>query len=142
MVSSKFVFIFLLIIFFLHILALANFWYWTIWWFDIMMHFLGGFWAAALFFYLNLRLSFLSTDNLIINNLIFKNLIIIILALSFVSFVAVCWEFYEFLYDVFISAGGYYMLAQQGLADTIVDLFFGLLGGLIASVIILLRHKI
>ena len=26
----------------LHLLALAHYWYWVYWWFDVMMHLLGG----------------------------------------------------------------------------------------------------
>lgn len=141
MISDKFIFILLFLILLLHVVAMVNFWYWSVWWFDIIMHFLGGFWVALLFFNLNSKFNFLP-DNLLTNNLTINNLTILVLALGFVALIAVCWEFFEFLYDVFISSKGYSGVAQLGVADTIGDLFFGLLGGLIASIIIRMKQKI
>lgn len=120
---------------------MINFWYWTYAWFDIPMHFLGGFWVALLFFNLNSKFNFLPNNSLSGNSII-NNLTIIVLSLGFVALVAVCWEFFEFLYDVFISSKGYAGVAQLGVADTIGDLFLGLLGGLTASIIIRIRQEI
>ncbi|MEE8131579.1 MAG: hypothetical protein V3T98_00820 [Candidatus Paceibacterota bacterium] len=139
MTSDKFVLILLLLILSFHTVALVNFWYWTFWWLDVVMHFLGGFWVALLFFNLNSKLNFLPINSL--NSLTHK-LITIILSLGFVALIAVSWEFYEFLYDVFISIRGYPWVAQQGMADTISDLFFGLLGGLIAAIIVLKKRLV
>ena len=36
-------------IFFLNFVAGKLYWYSSIWWFDILMHFLGGFWLGLLF---------------------------------------------------------------------------------------------
>ncbi|HDH31450.1 MAG TPA: hypothetical protein ENH26_01605 [Candidatus Wolfebacteria bacterium] len=141
MTSNRFVIILLILIFFLHTVAIINFWYWTFWWFDIVMHFLGGFWVASLFFNLNSKLNFLP-NNLTINNSIIKNLTIIVLSLGFVALIAVLWEFFEFFYDVFISVKGYPWVAQQGMSDTMTDLFLGFLGGFVATIIILKKKLI
>lgn len=105
------------------------------------MHFLGGFWVASLFFNLNSKLNFLP-NNLTINNSIIKNLTIIVLSLGFVALIAVLWEFFEFFYDVFISVKGYPWVAQQGMSDTMTDLFLGFLGGFVATIIILKKKLI
>lgn len=88
------------------------------------MHFLGGLWLAMIFFWL-------IWPKLQITN--GKALIAIVLAISFSVFVGVLWEFFEFIYDVFISTKGYtlFQMAQQGVSDTMSDLFFDLVGGLV-----------
>ncbi|MBI3638194.1 hypothetical protein HY227_00420 [Candidatus Wolfebacteria bacterium] len=90
------------------------------------MHFLGGLLVAMIFFWL-------IWPKLQITN--GKALIAIVLVVSFVVFIGVLWEFFEFLYDVFISTKGYALLqiAQQGVSDTMSDLFFDLFGGLAFS---------
>ncbi len=83
------------------------------------MHFLGGFWVAMVFITLNLKFA-IKLPNYLITAL---------MVLSFVALIGVFWEFYEFLYDVFISSRGYSGFLQLGAADMIGDLFFDLLGG-------------
>ena len=61
-----------------------------------------------------------------------KLLIEMILIVSFAVFIGVLWEFFEFLFDVFLSSKGYFAAAQQGTGDTMSDLFFDLLGGFVA----------
>jgi hypothetical protein len=47
--DRHFVFNFWLLVFIaaLHNVASFFYFYWTLWWFDIFMHFLGGFWIAS-----------------------------------------------------------------------------------------------
>jgi len=126
MVSPKFILGLLIFILVFHIIASINSWYWTYAWLDMPMHFLGGFWVAMVFFnFINPKLQI--TD--------YKLLITLILVLGFVILIGVLWEFFEFLCDVFISSKGYLEVAQQGIADTISDLFFDLLGGLALLVV-------
>lgn len=158
MFSDKFVFILLILILLFHAVAMVNFWYWSVFWLDMVMHFIGGFWVALLFFWLRQKRRFtqistqINADEKINFNLENNQrksalslresaLWTIVSCLSFVALIAVFWEFFEFLYDVFISSKGYFEIAQQGVADTISDLFFGLLGGLIAA-ILNLRNRI
>ena len=136
----------------LHILATINHWYWTYSWFDIPMHFLGGFWVAMLFFwfYQKTRNYADYTQTNADNNMQMDTnkfpresassprmsvLLTIVSCLSFVALIGVFWEFFEFLYDVFISSRGYSGFMQLGAADMIGDLFFDLLGGLTFSII-------
>ena len=122
-----------LVILILYILALALGWFETIEWFDILMHFLGGGWVAYVFFLL-FRSFF--AENYHIRE--WGKLLII--ALSFVSFIGVLWEFFEFgVTEVF----GVYL--QGSLPDTMGDLCVDLIGGLVVSLFILFisyrKHK-
>lgn len=79
-----------------HIIGSANSWYWKFLWLDTIMHLLGGAWVALLFVYLfeerfkllNLSKNFLAT---------------LILAIGFVLFVGVLWEFFEYFRDAYIA---------------------------------------
>ncbi len=114
-----------LVILILYILALAFGWFETIEWFDVLMHFLGGGWIGYVFF---LLLGPLFAENYHIRE--WAKLLII--ALSFVSFAGVLWEFFEFgVTELF----GVYL--QGSLPDTMGDLFVDLIGGLVVSLFIL-----
>ena len=130
MFSSRFLIGFLIFILSVHTLATVRYWYWTIWWFDIPMHFFGGFWAAVVFvWFINKYFPQISQLHNFLSSLI--------AILSFVALIGVLWEFAEFLFDVFISSGGYAKIVQQDAADTLGDLLFDLLGGLTVAVIFL-----
>jgi len=122
MISLKFIVFFLIFIIAVHALALVNYWYWTYQWLDIPMHFLGGFWTAMVFFWL-----YQKTQNFALPT--------IINCLSFVALIGVLLEFIEFFYDVFISSRGYVGFLQLGAADTMMDLFFDLLGAFVFVII-------
>ena len=109
-------------IFIAHFWATAASWYWNFPWFDIPMHFFGGFWVVAVFAYLNLRFSLKIFEG--------KNLLTsLILAVSFAALIGVFWEFFEFLLDFFKNSMDISKMAQMGIADTMGDLFFDLVGG-------------
>jgi len=114
------------------------------------MHFLGGFWVALTYFWLRQKTRITRGSEIMdadqyadqreIHDLLDKirvssAIMTIIDYLSFVALVGVLWEFFEFGYDVFISSKGYFMVAQEGVGDTMSDLFFDLLGGLLCLVI-------
>lgn len=94
----------------------------------MVMHFLGGFWVGALavrFFNLPGKMPVDSST-----------IFVIFLVLSAVSLVGILWEFSEFIFDQFSFFGhNPRLLQQQGVADTMSDLFFDLLGGLSAGII-------
>ncbi len=137
MISLKFITGLLIFIVVVHFLALANYWYWTYQWLDILMHFLGGFWVAAVFIRLNSEFRIKNLELISTNSTI----IIIIITLSFVALIGIFWEFSEFLYDIFISSRGYSGFLQLGAADTIADLFFDLLGGAVFLFIYYIRSS-
>src|SRR3990167_6874685 len=99
----------LMTIFTLHLISLQNDYYWLIWWYDIMMHFLGGVWVVLVLIWLNQLKAAPAV-------LTFKR------ALTAIIVVGLAWEIYELLFDqTFIDAKGY------GL-DTVLDLITNTVG--------------
>lgn len=157
MLSLKTIFVFLIFILAFHAVAFSNYWYWTIWWFDIPMHFFGGAWLAMVFLLLNFKFKILMVrprGSTVLSDssskgspsipsaveglngssipLLTDYSIAALITLSFVAFGGILWEFFEFFYDILISSRGYSGIAQLGAADTVSDLFFDLFGGLTA----------
>lgn len=137
MVSLKYIISLLVFILLIHFFATVNSWYWIYNWLDIPMHFLGGFWVAMVYFML--RNQFQEVRPPEIDHQYFggrtSQILMIVSCLSFVALIGVLWEFFEFLYDVFISSRGYSGFMQLGAADMIGDLFFDLLGASIFLII-------
>jgi hypothetical protein len=99
--------------------------------FSLILHFTGGFILGGLIF------SFLYfLNHAKITHIPFYLVITftISLALSF----GVLWEFFEFGWDYFITQGSTYNPAQISLADTMADLFWDIVGSLIAVLIFVL----
>lgn len=136
---QKDLFILFLLIFIVavHILAMANFWYWTVPWLDIPMHFLGGFWVAALFFWLFSKKLSQEYKKILGGNF----LILLILCLGFVSLVCVLWEFYEFSYDHYIFSKNSLLLAQGDVTDTMTDLLMDLIGGFVVVLLYKIKRE-
>lgn len=61
--------------------------------------------------------------------------------ISFAAFSGILWEFYEFSWDYFFAKPYQAELAQVSLEDTLSDLFFDLLGALIASGFLLYYYR-
>jgi len=93
-------------------------------WIDIPMHFLGGFSVGYMSI---LFLRFFKEERLIE---IRKWFVFAILIVSTVSLIAVLWEFWEFLMDLFFQ-----LSFQLSLRDTLFDLFMGIIGGFFSAVI-------
>ncbi|MBP6859027.1 MAG: hypothetical protein KBC69_00170 [Candidatus Magasanikbacteria bacterium] len=101
--------------------SLNNFYepYSTVWWWNVLFHFLGGVsMAISGFFILNLakRIDKIKTTSRLVEAL---------LIIMFVMSVAVVWEFYEFLSDKFL-----YTHSQASNFDTMKDLCMGTLGAI------------
>lgn len=94
-------------------------------WFDRPMHFLGGVAMAMTGFSLLqiakkkkwIRIKFLWLE--------------VFLVICFVAFMAVAWEFHEFLLDSFLGS-----THQSSVGDTMRDLFLGIIGALTLSVLL------
>lgn len=112
-------------------LGLFRGWPTSIWWFDDLLHFLGGFWIAGLFSYLVNR-----SPLTIINDKFWLKLL---LGLGFVALVGVLWEFHEFIADWLVQKP---IMQQEGPADTITDLFLDLLGGFVFITVCHLFKKV
>lgn len=102
------------IIFSLHLFALAYFFYWTLWWFDILVHTLGGVlisWIAIALF----------------EKYKISKIEMILLYGGFVPLlISIGWEIFEFV-------SGITFLSSQYSLDTTLDITMGVLGGIIGS---------
>jgi len=98
----------------LHVFALKFFFYWTIWWFDILVHTFGGIlvsWISISLFE-KFKLSNMKT--------VFVSGILVPLLIS------VGWEIFEYVSGVTFFSSRYAL-------DTILDISSGTLGGIIGA---------
>lgn len=102
----------ILFIFVLNLIAMKFYWYFSIWWFDMPMHLLGGFWVGLFFIW------FLEPKDLS-----FSTIIKIILG---VLLVGVAWEMFEVIVNKTIIQNPFNTL------DTISDVCFDLAGAFIS----------
>ncbi|MEK7120985.1 MAG: hypothetical protein AAB840_02740 [Patescibacteria group bacterium] len=101
----------------LHNLAVPLFFYWTLWWFDLLIHFLGGLWASTflLWFLYGRRSSLAGSVSL------FK-LFLVSIAISII--IGLLWEGFE-LYGNIIEF-------PSDIGDSFSDIVADILGGLVA----------
>jgi hypothetical protein len=104
------------------ILAQKLHWYFSIWYFDMLMHFGGGFWVG-LFFIWFFSIKDLPIFQLSLEKINFK---LILKALLFVLFFGILWEFFEIYSHNYIGGDLFNTL------DTLSDVFFDLAGGTFA----------
>jgi len=106
-------------LFLLNYLAMKFYWYSSVWYLDMPMHFLGGVWlglAIILFFKIN-KIS----------------LILILKIILGVLFIGILWEFFEVIINDYITQNYFNLL------DTLSDLSFDISGGIFAIVYFLKR---
>lgn len=103
------------IIFLLNYFAMEFHWYSSIWYFDMIMHFLGGFWVSFAFIYF-----FPIKDNNKYIKYLLKTFFVVL-------FIGIGWEIFEILIDKNITGDSVNIL------DTLSDIFFDMSGGLFAS---------
>ncbi|MEZ6209171.1 MAG: hypothetical protein R3B64_01175 [Candidatus Paceibacterota bacterium] len=106
--------IFILVI---NILAMKGSLYFVFWWFDMPMHFLGGFWIGlitVLIFYKKFSKLGL-TDNK-------KSIFVYLLS---VIFIGLLWEFYEYFLEIFIK------FDFANIVDSISDMLFDIAGSIL-----------
>lgn len=108
--------------------AFQFFWYWKFWWFDMIMHTLGGIWVGsfALWFYFFRK----PTDDPSPSKAF-----IFSISLAAISIIGVVWELFEFSVDKFIT------LSRHDPVDTASDLFFDVLGSIFAVFIFFLVYN-
>ena len=95
-------------------------------WFDIPMHFFGGVTIGIAY---TLFIKFLTDNKFIkINNKILSFIIVV----SIIALTTVCCEFLEFISDQLFGT-----MMQPSLRDTMADLFLGITGGSLSSIIIM-----
>lgn len=99
----------ILLIFIANLFANTFYLYSSIWYFDIIMHFSGGFFLGLLALYL-FKLEIINSR-------------VILKVLLFVLLIGLIWEIYEVVVDAFFSKNAF------DLFDSSSDVFFDLLGG-------------
>lgn len=109
-----FIAVLVLTILFVNSVAIKLHWYYSIWWFDMLMHFLGGFWLGLLLLY-----------GFFPNAISFKLLLKLFLG---VLIVGLGWEVFEIIVKNILFKEMFYLL------DTLSDLFFDLAGGSFALI--------
>ena len=99
-------------------------------WLDIPMHFLGG---LSVYLTYSMLFEWMKKKGEVgkMNELIF-----FLFMISLVVLTAVLWEFMEFILDRMTAS-----YTQLGLADTMGDLFLGIIGGVFAYFIIKIKNK-
>jgi len=103
------------IVFVLNFLATKLYWYSDFWWFDMLMHFLGGVFIGILILYIIFRTQRNTHMSLYA---IMKLTIVSVFVIGFL------WEIYEYVVQGFTGV----ILANP--LDSISDLFFDVAGGL------------
>jgi len=109
-------------IFLSDVIANHFFLYWRFWWFDMLMHFLGGLWIAWLGYYLFSLSNYLPK--------IFKRYSIFIITFFSVLIIGVLWEIFEYITKVSLRQDNYIL-------DTYLDLLMDTLGWGLAYVLLL-----
>ena len=122
-------FIFPVLVLVLHLFLLFFDVYRILPWFDMPIHFIGGVSVSMTYFFI---LKYLQKENY----LKISSLIRIIFVFALVSLTAVSWEFFEFSAEYLTGFN-----LQGSLNDTMVDLFLGLFGGLLAVIFLEAKFK-
>lgn len=120
----------------LHAFALLFHWYFFVWWYDVMMHALGGFAMVIL--------GSIAWDVLVRNARIATPFLWVMqlgFVLGFVAMIGIGWEWFEGLCDAFLSSAYGMPTAQLGLVDTMLDLYFDLFGALTGWLILWFFEK-
>ena len=110
----------------LDIFANQYFLYWRFWWFDIIMHFLGGFFIVLLAYYIFFLSGYF--------NWISKKISVFALSLTAVLVIGILWEVFEYIMKVSVQQTNYIL-------DTNLDLLMDTLGWLVSYFLILKIDK-
>ncbi|PCI28059.1 hypothetical protein COB55_04575 [Candidatus Wolfebacteria bacterium] len=105
------------LLFILHSLASKFFWYWHYWWFDIVMHLLGGFILGLLFTWFIIRVGVSWRKRVW-----FYIVALIVLAIT------IWWEIFEYVNDM--------VREINYISDTTIDIMLGVLGASLAYMFI------
>lgn len=95
--------------------------YWSLWWFDSLMHLLAGFAGGLIAVWV-----FYHPD--LFSSKVVKKSGAILFSVILVLFFAVAWEIFEYKNDIALAFEGY-------TKDTTTDISLGVLGAVIASII-------
>ncbi|OGI71822.1 hypothetical protein A3J61_02380 [Candidatus Nomurabacteria bacterium RIFCSPHIGHO2_02_FULL_38_15] len=113
----------ILIVFIVNALATFFHWYRLIWWFDMPMHFMGGFFIAWLVLMLYGKMK----PGFVLDKSVIKKVIIFSFLIGF------GWEWFEWGVDLYTGAQSMHLL------DSYSDIFFDMAGAYVA--IFMLKYK-
>lgn len=99
-------------IFLLNLLAMEFHWYFSVWYFDIIMHFLGGFFVCLALIWLWKKDGISKKDS--------------VLLIVGVFLIGILWELFEIYINEFITGN------NLDVPDTITDMIMDLIGGIFA----------
>lgn len=113
----------------LHFLAINYYLYWMFWWYDIIVHFLGGVFVGLLALWLRYFSGYLGAHAVpaLSQVLLFVGVSVLVIGVG--------WEVFEWVTGETFRAEGYWQ-------DTIVDVVLDLLGGFVATGFFQRSHKI
>ena len=106
-------------IFAINYVAMKFYWYFSIWYFDMPMHLLGGFWVGLACIYI-----------FSLKDFNFKFILKVLMCVFLIGFF---WEIFEILVDKSITQDSFNIL------DTTSDMFFDLAGGGLSIIYFLKR---
>ena len=108
--------------------AQYHYWYWTMRWFDMPMHFLGGMWLAGVAIWWRFFYGKFPDTKIELHNFLAWGV-------GYAFLVGFAWEAYEAV--IALSTKGY----MNAMSDTLSDLGFDILGGLVVVALVWLRIK-
>jgi hypothetical protein len=110
-----------------HVIAMLTALYGIFPWWDMPMHFAGGFVMAMLAIAIHSHM----TNKKHVRRV--GDIYHIVFILGFTMLIAVAWEFHEYVIDQTIGLWNNWQPTQLSLGDTMLDLFLGFVGGLTAA---------
>ncbi len=116
-----------LIVALLHIGATVFYLYWTLWWYDMVVHFLGGVFIGLLTLWMVFFSEYLGT-----HRMSSRATVLIIMLLGTLG-IGIGWEIFERLLGHTWSVEGYWL-------DTGIDLFLDSAGGLVGFFFFMKRY--
>ena len=117
------------LIFIVNYLAMKFYWYSSIWWLDMLMHFFGGFWLGLTLIWFSLPKDISLTKQLFEK----QNFKLILKILLGVLIVGVLWEIFE------VIVNNNTLRLSFNLLDTLSDICFDITGGSFAILYFLKR---
>lgn len=104
----------------INLLSMKFFWYQAIWWFDMPMHFIGGFTTLLL-------LTYIFYEKIQFDFLFYRKIILLMLGAVLVGLL---WEVFEYVFNNIIAG------VEWDIVDTSADLFWDTFGAFCALVFI------
>lgn len=121
--QNIFLFVLLLLtgaLYYLDAIAQVNFYYWTFWWYDIMMHFLGGFVVSGFGLWVYIRLA--SPTRMSLRRAL-------LLSIGIGMSIGIGWELFEYFNGMYADQPGI-------VADTTIDLLMDCFGSVISGLVV------